>query len=294
MANNDILTEDDVRRLIYDLLAVESAAREAQNSQEAINRQAGDDLLGQLIAQETEVRQAALSALQTATNQSITRIDGNVTQLQQIFNQKYDLLTTTVSNVNSAISVINGDENTVGSIAKALFDAKAYTDQKIEEVLDGAPQVLDTLKELADAIGGDGNFVTNINNSVQSVQNDLAVEVAARQAADAATLNAAKAYTDSKKLEILNTLSQDLIKKTMITLTQEHINQGYVVLPHTNIVAGSMSAFMNRIAIFESEDFEILIVGQSARLVFLNNLVIGGAEEAQVGEQLRLTYWSLS
>lgn len=293
MANNEILTEADIRGLIYDLLAVESAAREAQNNQEVANRQAGDDLLGQLISQETRERQTALSALQTATNQSITRINGNVTQLQQIFNQKYDSLTSSVSSFSSAIETIQGDKNTVGSVAKALFDAKAYTDQKIEEILDGAPQILDTLKELADAVGGNGNFVTDINSSVGNLQNQINNEVAARQAADTATLNTAKAYTDATKLGLLNTLSQDLIKKTMITLTQQQIDQGYVVLPHTNIVAGSMGAFINRIPIFENEDFQITIIGQTARLVFLNNLAIGGAEEAQVGEQLRLTYWSL-
>lgn len=300
MANNDILTEDDVRRLIYDLLEVESAAREAQNNQEVINRQAGDDLLGQLIAQETEERQTALSALQTANNQSITRIDGNVTQLQQIFNQKYDSLTASVSNVGSAISIIQGNENTVGSIAKALFDAKAYTDQKVEEILGGAPQMLDTLKELADVVGGNSNLIANIDTTIENLYDGISdnydrivAEGDAREAGDVATLSAAKAYADAKKLELLNTLSQDLIKKTIITLTQQQIDQGYIVLPHTNIVVGSMGAFINRIAIFENEDFEITIVGQTARLIFLNSLAIGGAEEVQAGEQLRLTYWSL-
>ena len=125
------------------------------------------------------------------------------------------------------------------------------------------------------------------------MQQALATESSVRQTANTETLNAAKLYADSKKLEILNTLSNELIKKTLITITQEHISQGYVVLPDISIVIGSVVAFLNRVAIFENEDFQVSVVEESARLVFLNNLAIGGVEAPEVGEQLRLTYWSL-
>ena len=48
--------------------------------------------------------------------------------------------------------VVQGDENTNGSINKALKDAKSYADQKITDLVNGAPEAMDTLKELADAI----------------------------------------------------------------------------------------------------------------------------------------------
>jgi len=286
------LTEDDIRQLINDLVAIEAAAREAQLTQEAQNRQYNDDLLGQLIAQETDERTAALSALQTSTNQSITRIDGNVTQLQNLFNQRYEQTTQLISQFNASfdikmatldgleeiildtqakMQIVQGDETTDGSIAKALFDAKAYTDQKIAEVLGGAPQILDTLKELSDAIGGDGNFINTINQSIQDVQTGL---------------------TDNKQ-EILDILSQSLIKRRLITLTQEHVDQGYVEFPATGIISNSITAFLNRLGVFENEDFSISVVGSNTRLTFINNFASSGAEAVQAGEQLRLSYWIL-
>ena len=66
------LTEDIVKELTNDLIAIEAAAREAQLAQEAQNRQYNDDLLAQLITQETAERITTLSALQTSTNQSFT------------------------------------------------------------------------------------------------------------------------------------------------------------------------------------------------------------------------------
>lgn len=286
------LSEDDIRQLINDLVAIESAAREAQLIQEAQNRQASDDALGQLLSQETDERITAISALQAAANQSITRIDGNVAQLQVLFNQRYEQTTQLISQLNASfdtkmttldglqaiildtqakMQIVQGNETTNGSIAKALFDAKAYTDQKIAAVLNGAPQILDTLKELSDAIGGDGNFINTINQSIQNVQSS-------------ATAN---------KQEILNILSQSLVKKQLITLSQQHVDQGYVELPIIGIIPNSINAYLNRLGIFQDEDFTVSVVGSNTRLTFINNFAASGQEAIQIGEQLRITYWTL-
>ena len=292
MARNDFLTEEDVRQLINELIGIEAAAREAADSQEQINRQASDDMLSQLINQEIDDRQKSLSALQTTVNQSITRIDGNVTQLQLLFNQRYDLMTTVISGLNASfeekvalldglrqtvllnksnIEIIQGDENTVGSIAKALFDAKAYTDQKIEEVLDGAPALLDTLKELSDALGGDSDFITTVNNSIQEVKDTSAIN----------------------KQDILDLLSQSLIKKKLVTIAAEHIQQGYVELDHVEIIPDSTIAFINRLGLFEQEDFQMTQVGNKTRFVFINSLLPNANEGLEVGDVLRIKYWTL-
>lgn len=286
------LSEDDIRQLINDLVAIESAAREAQLIQEAQNRQASDDALGQLLSQETDERITAISALQAAANQSITRIDGNVTQLQVLFNQRYEQTTQLISQLNASfdtkmttldglqaiildtqakMQIVQGNETTNGSIAKALFDAKTYTDQKIAAVLNGAPQILDTLKELSDAIGGDGNFINTINQSIQNVQSS-------------ATAN---------KQEILNILSQSLVKKQLITLSQQHVDQGYVELPIIGIIPNSINAYLNRLGIFQDEDFTVSVVGSNTRITFINSFAASGQEAVQIGEQLRITYWTL-
>ena len=49
-----------------------------------------------------------------------------------------------------------------------------YVNTQITNLVNGAPAVLDTLKELADAIGGDGSFITNINASIAGKEPTIA------------------------------------------------------------------------------------------------------------------------
>ena len=53
-----------------------------------------------------------------------------------------------------------------GSVSKALADAKSYADTKVAAVLDSAPETLNTLNELAAALGDDPNFATTIANQI--------------------------------------------------------------------------------------------------------------------------------
>jgi len=43
---------------------------------------------------------------------------------------------------------------------------KGYVDTKVSDLVNGAPALLDTLKELSDAIGGDANFASTITTSI--------------------------------------------------------------------------------------------------------------------------------
>tara|TARA_A200000159_G_scaffold163563_1_gene190212 strand:+ start:13 stop:1641 length:1629 start_codon:yes stop_codon:yes gene_type:complete len=49
---------------------------------------------------------------------------------------------------------------------QAETDAKAYTDTEIANLVDTAPTTLDTLNELASALGDDANFSTTVTNSI--------------------------------------------------------------------------------------------------------------------------------
>ena len=66
---------------------------------------------------------------------------------------------------DTQIDTWNNKETTTGSQLKAntaLNDAKVYTDEKIAELLSSAPEALDTLQELATALGNDPNFSTTV------------------------------------------------------------------------------------------------------------------------------------
>ena len=65
-------------------------------------------------------------------------------------------------------------DQTVQDITKAygiadqtvLTSAESYTDQKIADVVDGSPEALDTLYELAKALGDDSNFATTVMDQI--------------------------------------------------------------------------------------------------------------------------------
>lgn len=48
----------------------------------------------------------------------------------------------------------------------ALASAKDYTDGKISELVNGAPEAMDTLKELADAISSNSDLMTALNAAI--------------------------------------------------------------------------------------------------------------------------------
>jgi len=60
----------------------------------------------------------------------------------------------------------NYDAN--GSAATAESNANSYTDTAIANLVDTAPSTLDTLNELAAALGDDPNFATTVTNSLAS------------------------------------------------------------------------------------------------------------------------------
>ena len=58
-----------------------------------------------------------------------------------------------------------------GSAAGALSSAKTYTDGKISDLINGAPETLDTLKEVADAIKANETVVDALNDAIGTKAN---------------------------------------------------------------------------------------------------------------------------
>ena len=67
--------------------------------------------------------------------------------------------------------------------ANALAQAKVYADSAIAGLVNSAPETLDTLKELADALGNDENFATTISESIGKVDAKVGNAAADGQAA---------------------------------------------------------------------------------------------------------------
>lgn len=63
------------------------------------------------------------------------------------------------------------DAETAGSAAQALVDAKAYTDQEVAALVDGAPETMNTLKEVADALAENDTVVDALNAAIGNKAN---------------------------------------------------------------------------------------------------------------------------
>jgi hypothetical protein len=78
-----------------------------------------------------------------------------------------------------AQAALAGSYDLAGAAANALSDAQdyaeGYTDNAISALVDSAPELLNTLNELALAIGDDANFATTLTNLVATKQ-DILVE----------------------------------------------------------------------------------------------------------------------
>lgn len=57
---------------------------------------------------------------------------------------------------------------TEGAAAQALIDAKAYTDQEVAALVDGAPETMNTLKEVSEALKANDTVVEALNAAIGS------------------------------------------------------------------------------------------------------------------------------
>ena len=130
--------------------------------------------------------------------------------------------------LSGRLDVIEGSGE--GSVAKAEQDAKDYADQKVAALVNSAPEVLDTLKELSDALGSDPNFATTVANNIGAVdakvdqeildrQSAVSAEQSARESADQAldgrldlleADSVTKAYVDGEVSDLQGQITQEI------------------------------------------------------------------------------------
>ena len=82
--------------------------------------------------------------------------------------------------------------------SSTLSSAQAYTDQKVSDLVNSSPAALDTLNELAAALGNDANFSTTVINQISAVDAKTDQEILDRQAADLSSIQESKNYTDAQ------------------------------------------------------------------------------------------------
>ena len=157
--------------------------------------QAGVSTLWSKIAEELEAKQTAINAVdeKVKTNAGkITTLEGKVEALEEGTYDDTEVRGLISTNTNAiaanaeAIGVLNGDAETVGSVANT---ATGIVATKIAEVVAGADAKFDTLKEIADWILNDTTGAANMANKIAALEGlvgDVAVATQIANAIDAA------------------------------------------------------------------------------------------------------------
>ena len=154
------------------------------------------------------------SAIATAKSQAISTSEAYADSLAP----NYDAAGSAATAQSNAEAFATSADSTLhttitGEIAtaksQAISTSEGYTDSAISNLVNGAPSTLDTLKEIADALGSDANLSTTITNHIASAKTDaesytdssISTEVTNRNSAILTAKNAAittsESYTDS-------------------------------------------------------------------------------------------------
>jgi len=102
---------------------------------------------------EKERAEGVEEGLQDAIDLINNETNGILAQAKTYADTEDAKIETRVKANEDALAIVNGGDTVEGSIAKAEKDAKDYADQQIAALVDSAPDAMNTLNELAKAIG---------------------------------------------------------------------------------------------------------------------------------------------
>ena len=105
---------------------------------------------------------------ETEINTKLSDMQGEINDAFDGYNTELQGEITRAGNAEAALQTAIDNEVTraTAAEAQALTDAKSYADAKVAAVLDSAPETLNTLNELAAALGDDPNFATTIAGQI--------------------------------------------------------------------------------------------------------------------------------
>ena len=141
---------------------------------ETLNRTQADTLLENKITQEVSDR---VQAVENLNDRKVDKVDGK----ELSSNDFTDLLKAKLDNIQefanyiTKVSQLENDSN---------YQNAEQVEAAIQKIIGSAPGVLDTLEEIADALGNDPNFATTITNKLTELKGIIDKEISDRTAAD--------------------------------------------------------------------------------------------------------------
>ena len=197
-------------------------------TQEAQNRQNADTVLQNNIDNEKETRMAQDEILDHKIEDLKTQAGTNKTELLEKLEQEkqeriaadnglddrkvdkregYSLTKNDFTDILKAkLDGIEEHANYITKVSQLINDAGYQTEADlqaaIEKIIGEAPEVLDTLKEIADALGNDPNFATTITKKLAAITEQLNQEITNRTEADTQVqANVNKEVSDRKEAD---------------------------------------------------------------------------------------------
>ena len=180
-------------------------------------------------------------------------------------------IATAESNRASAITTVEttlatGDSTTLAS-------ANTYTDTAISNLLGGSPDLLNTLNELAEAIGDDADFITTINASVTAVQADVDANQSAAEASIAALT------TDVNSNEA-TALAGRTALSTRLDVLETDPTTATALANQLTTVQGLINAVQTDVDLNEADGDAALLAESTARIAADNTLTSSVTSEA--------------
>lgn len=202
--NKDILTEKN------DRLAGDT---ELQNNidKEATERANQDTLINNAIAQEKADRIAADQAMD---NKKVDKVDGkglSANDFTDLLYAKLDGIEEHANYITKVSELINDSD----------FQNAEQVDAAIQKIIGSAPEVLDTLAEIAKALGDDPNFAATMTAKLTELENKLTAEKNLREQGDenlqqsftnlsttlTTTVNDLRTFVSETRTELLTSLN---------------------------------------------------------------------------------------
>ena len=236
--NKDILTEKN-DRLAGDTLL------QTNIDKEATDRANQDTLISNALAQEKADRIAADQALD---NKKVDKVDGKVLSSNDFTDLLY-----------AKLDGIEEHANYITKVSELLNDSDFQNAEQVEaaiqKIIGSAPEVLDTLAEIAKALGDDPNFAATMTAKLTELENKLEAEKNLREQGDntlqqsftnlsntlTTTVNELRTFVSETRTELLTSLNATNALVTQNTANiqrnleliqgiQDNVNGGYTAI----------------------------------------------------------------
>lgn len=232
------------------------------------------------VALNSEVSRA--TAAESALDGRLTTAEGEIDTLQSDVNQVESDLAAEVSRATAAEAALQSDINTEKGRIDAILSASQADKDSFAEIVTLINSI-DTENDQAFA-----GYVLSNNAAVAAVEGRVTT---AEGEIDSLQSDVADHETRITALEgALTPTWAPAFKKD---LDSTDVSNGYIDLPHL-VVPNSVIAFVDRLAIHETEEFTVSTVGGVTRLTFTGPLVSPGQQSLDANDNIYVKYQYLA